>query len=81
MAFTFYQGKKFLTHTSLMVEDALTVEESLEMSLNGTPFSMTMRTPGNDKEFIHGYLYTEDIYTGDPDKRGGHYKISRYFSS
>ncbi|MFD1316622.1 formate dehydrogenase accessory sulfurtransferase FdhD [Namhaeicola litoreus] len=63
MAFTFYQGKKFFAHSSQMVEDALTVEESLEMSLNGTAFSMTMRTPGNDNEFIHGYLFTEDIYT------------------
>jgi FdhD protein len=67
MAFTFYQGKKFLANSSHTVEDALTVEESLEMSLNGTPFSMTMRTPGNDNEFIHGYLYTEDIYTDHPD--------------
>lgn len=68
MAFTFYQGKKFIHNSSVMVEDALTVEAPLEMSLNGTPFSMTMRTPGNDKEFIHGYLYTEDIYSGDPDE-------------
>jgi len=41
----------------------LTLEESLEIALNNTPFTMTMRTPGSDVEFIHGYLYTEDIYT------------------
>ena len=63
MAFTVYEGKKYTAHDVAFVADELTVEESLEIALNGTPFTMTMRTPGNDREFIHGYLYTEDIYT------------------
>jgi len=58
-----YQGKKYLGGISEDVSDDLTLEESLEIALNNMPFTMTMRTPGNDREFIHGYLYTEDIYT------------------
>jgi FdhD protein len=62
MATTVYEGKKYIGDQPTKVEDALTVEESLEIALNGKPFTMTMRTPGNDTEFVHGYLYTEDIY-------------------
>ena len=58
-----YQGKKYLAEHLEDVSDELTVEESLAIALNGTLFTMTMRTPGNDVEFIQGYLYTEDIYT------------------
>jgi FdhD protein len=63
MAFTVYEGKKFSRAGEQKVQDALTVEESLEIALNGKPFTMTMRTPGQDTSFIHGYLYTEDVYT------------------
>lgn len=63
MAITVYQGKKYTSKNEQLVEDALTVEESLEIALNGKPFTMTMRTPGHDQAFVHGYLYTEDIYT------------------
>ena len=67
MGFTVYQGMKFTPDGVEKVEDALTVEESLEMSLNGLPFSMTMRTPGNENELVLGYLHTEDIFSGDPE--------------
>lgn len=63
MAITVYEGEKFSAGGQQRVQDALTVEESLEIALNGKPFTMTMRTPGHDVEFIHGYLYTEDVYT------------------
>jgi FdhD protein len=34
----------------------------LQISINNKPFTITMRTPGNDKELIRGLLYSEDIY-------------------
>ncbi len=68
MSSVIYQGLKFIGDEVALVSDELTVEESLEMALNGQPFSMTMRSPGNDEAFIHGYLYTEDVYTGAPEK-------------
>lgn len=43
--------------------DSLAGEEPLEISLNDTQFSVTMRTPGNDVELVAGYLLSEAIVT------------------
>lgn len=47
--------------------DTLTVEEPLELRLNGTPLAVTMRTPGNDLDLAHGFLVTEGIITAPED--------------
>lgn len=57
-----YKGKKFQKNTSLFVEDKLTVEKALQLSINKQPFSITMRTPGFDEDLVRGLLFTEDIY-------------------
>ena len=57
-----YQGKKITNEQTINVNDHLTVEQALQININGKPFSITMRTPGNDKELIRGLLYSEDIY-------------------
>jgi len=57
-----YQGKKFIDGSSIYVDDNLTVEQALQININNKPFSITMRTPGNDEELIRGLLYSEDIY-------------------
>jgi FdhD protein len=62
MAIQIYQGKKFINNQVVSVEDFLTVEQALQININGKPFSITMRTPGHDKELIRGLLYSEDIY-------------------
>ena len=41
------------------VEDALTEEGALQILLDGTPFSMTMRTPGQDTDLALGLLHGE----------------------
>jgi FdhD protein len=41
--------------------DSLAVEEPLEVRLNGEPYLVTMRTPGNDIDLAHGLLYSEGI--------------------
>ena len=41
--------------------DTLAVEEPLEIRLNGDPYVVTMRTPGNDIDLVHGLLYSEGI--------------------
>jgi len=43
------------------VEDYLVSEEPLQIRLNGSPLSVTMRTPGNDLELAAGFLFTEGI--------------------
>jgi FdhD protein len=44
------------------VTDVLAIEESLNISLNGESFTVTMRTPGEENELIRGLLYTEEVY-------------------
>ncbi|WP_088340506.1 formate dehydrogenase accessory sulfurtransferase FdhD [Robiginitalea sediminis] len=61
MATRTYQGKKFDAQGVTPVEDALTVEEALEIRINGKPFSLTMRTPGADRELIRGMLHAEAV--------------------
>jgi FdhD protein len=58
-------GIKADNFTSVAVKDEIIVEEALQIYINGKPFTVTMRTPGNDIELIRGLLYTEDIYTGN----------------
>jgi FdhD protein len=60
-----YQGKKFNENIISTVNDALTVEEALQININQKPFSITMRTPGNDQELVRGLLYSEDVYRGE----------------
>lgn len=42
-------------------EDALAVEEPLEIRVGGKSLSVTMRTPGNDFELAAGFLLSEGI--------------------
>lgn len=43
------------------VDDYVAAEEPLEIRLNGRPLSVTMRTPGHDRELAAGFLWTEGI--------------------
>lgn len=42
-------------------QDLVAVEEPLQMRLNGVDLAITMRTPGNDRELVTGFLFTEGI--------------------
>lgn len=41
--------------------DTLAVEEPLEMRIGGKALAVTMRTPGNDVDLVHGFLLSEGI--------------------
>jgi FdhD protein len=41
--------------------DSLAVEEPLELRLDGQSLTVTMRTPGNDIDLVHGFLLGEGI--------------------
>jgi FdhD protein len=43
--------------------DTLAVEEPLEIRLDGRPFQVTMRTPGEDIDLVHGLLHGEQVIT------------------
>ena len=53
--------------TSETSTDDVAVEAALEVRLNGQPFSVTMRTPGADRELAAGFLFTEGIVTAATD--------------
>lgn len=48
------------------VSDTLAVEVGLQVSINGTPYTVTMQTPGFEKDLITGLLHAENIYR-EPD--------------
>ena len=63
-----YKGTKFSGQNSSSISDQLTVEEAIQIKINGSPYTVTMRTPGNMEELVRGLLYTEQIYQGEEAK-------------
>ncbi|MBW8173892.1 formate dehydrogenase accessory sulfurtransferase FdhD [Ornithinimicrobium sp. Arc0846-15] len=53
--------------------ETVAVEEPLELRIGSTPLTVTMRTPGDDIELLHGFLYAEGIITGRTDIDGARY--------
>ncbi|MCI4675191.1 formate dehydrogenase accessory sulfurtransferase FdhD [Candidatus Mycolicibacterium alkanivorans] len=47
--------------------ETLVVEEPLEIRVNSSPLSVTMRTPGSDVELVQGFLLTEGVITHRDD--------------
>jgi FdhD protein len=43
------------------IQEEVAVEEPLEVRINDEPFSVTMRTPGHDRELVLGFLLAEGI--------------------
>lgn len=62
MEVTGYKGIKFTDGKPSDVQDILTVEEAIQISINNKPYTVTMRTPGADRELVRGLLFSEDIY-------------------
>ena len=61
MATRKYEGKKFNEGDSAKIIDALTVEEALQININDEPFTVSMRTPGEDESLVRGLLHSEDV--------------------
>jgi len=57
-----YKGLKKHATKSIPIDDYLVVEAPLEIQINDKPFTVVMRTPGNDLELVRGLLYAEDVY-------------------
>ncbi|WP_156689930.1 formate dehydrogenase accessory sulfurtransferase FdhD [Mycobacterium sp. Marseille-P9652] len=53
--------------------ETLVVEEPLEIRVNGTPLTVTMRTPGSDIELAQGFLLTEGVIGARDDVLGIRY--------
>ena len=61
MATRNYEGKKIKGALVENTLDALTVEEALQVNVNKKPFTVTMRTPGEDASLVRGLLHSEAI--------------------
>jgi len=57
-------------------EDWLATEEGLEVRINHRPFTVLMRTPGNDEELATGFLVTEGIVRAPGDLLGVHVVVN-----
>lgn len=53
--------------------DTLAVEEPLEIRLDGSPLTVTMRTPGHDFDMAAGFLVSEGVITATEDVLGTRY--------
>lgn len=61
MATRKYEGKKFEKGLEAKITDALTIEEALQININNKPFTVSMRTPGDDINLVRGMLHSEGI--------------------
>lgn len=62
-----YKAYKYQNSSFQKVEDELVVEESLLINVNFKPFTLTMRSPGNEEDLVRGLLFTENIISIDTD--------------
>lgn len=63
MSITSYKALLYKGGSYLPVDDILSTEAILNIHINNMPFSITLRTPGNEIELIRGLLFSECIYT------------------
>jgi len=61
MATRKYQAQKFESDSISKAIDALTIEEALQININKKPFTVSMRTPGDDICLVRGLLHSEGI--------------------
>ena len=83
-----YKVTKFSSGKLESIEDLISIEEPLEISLEfkdkekwtTKSLSITMRTPGHDEDLVRGFLFNEQIIRGLPhsfdSKPFGHIPIS-----
>ena len=57
-----YEGEKFEKGSLSKVKDYLTIEEALQININQEPFTVIMRSPGQEEDMVRGLLHNEDIY-------------------
>ncbi|PHR71005.1 MAG: formate dehydrogenase family accessory protein FdhD [Lutibacter sp.] len=62
MGFEKYDAIKVSGDNQKEFIDTIVLEAPLQISINNEPYTVVMRTPGNDKELIRGLLFAEDIY-------------------
>ena len=62
-----YEALQIKGTISRKINESLVVEAGLQININKEPYTVVMRTPGNDFELIRGLLYAEDIYKNEDE--------------
>jgi FdhD protein len=62
MKIELYNGVLYNGNTFSKLEDVISVEVPLSIAVNGIPFTVTMQTPGNEKELVRGLLFGENVF-------------------
>ena len=57
-----YEAVKCYDGKIKKIQEDIVVEGALQININGAPYTVVMRTPGNDFDLIRGLLFAEDIY-------------------
>jgi FdhD protein len=57
-----YNGLFYRDGSFTSVRDILSIEVGLSISVNNIPFTVTMQTPGYEKDLVRGLLFSEHIY-------------------
>ena len=60
-----YQALKIKQNIQTKIDDVLVIEAPLQININEEPYTVVMRSPGDDFELIRGLLFAEDIYKHD----------------
>jgi len=60
-----YEAIKVSKNKQILLKDSLVVEAPLQININKAPYTVVMRTPGDDAFLIRGLLFAEDIYKGE----------------
>lgn len=76
-----YQSIKLSNKSIEKFDDTLVIEAPLQININKEPYTVVMRTPGNDKELVRGLLYAEDIYKKQDDVKVEIIKNEKDFST
>jgi FdhD protein len=72
-AWTHYGGIKTTSvNSNCSVNDGIVIEKGLQLIINETPFTLTMRMPGHEDELAVGLLYAEDIVTNFEEFRSNY---------
>lgn len=51
------------------VSDRVAAEEPLQITVDGTPVAVVMRTPGHDHDLVSGFMLTEGLVSNEADVR------------
>ena len=53
--------KKHVQNGNLEINDKVVREEPLSIIIDGSPYSILMRTPGDEEDLVLGFLYSEGV--------------------